>query len=112
MLRLKENKSLERSLVLLEKKLETEYTESKKYKDAFSKIKDEQENVNDDLQIKIEQISHWKESIEKLTIAKSKVENILNQSEESRMMLEMLWRAKVIKWQSLKAKCSTYLQRQ
>ena len=98
------NESLERSLVLLENKLETEYTESKKYKDAFSKIKDEQENVNDDLQIKIEQISHWKESIEKLTIDKSKVENKLNQSEESRMMLENVVESKSDKVAELESK--------
>ena len=47
------NETLERSIVLLENKLETEYEESRKAKDEINNIKIENEKVNDDLQLKI-----------------------------------------------------------
>ena len=47
------NETLERSIVLLDNKLETEYKESRKAKDEINNIKIENEKVNDDLQLKI-----------------------------------------------------------
>ena len=56
------NETLERSLVLLEERLETEYKEARKCKDDFNKIKIQNDKVNEDLQLKIEDIFNCKEA--------------------------------------------------
>ena len=65
-----------------------EYNESKKAKDEINIIKIENEKVNDDLQLKIEEIFNCKEALSKLKLSHEKLENKLKESEENNMMLE------------------------
>ena len=60
------NETLERSLVLLEERLETEFKESRKSKDDFNKIQIQNDKVNEDLQLKIEDILNRREVLVKI----------------------------------------------
>ena len=58
------------------------YNESKKAKDEINIIKIENEKVNDDLQLKIEEIFNCKEALSKLKLSHEKLENKLKDAEQ------------------------------
>ena len=73
------NETLERNLVALENKLDTEYTESRRMKDALDDIRKENDKINEDL---------VKQTVAKAKVANEKLENKLKHFEEDNLLLQ------------------------
>ena len=79
---------LKRNLVALENKLDTEYTESRRMKDALDDIRIENDKINEDLFAKNVEIKDFKQTVAKVKVAHEKLENKLKHFEEDNLMLQ------------------------
>ena len=82
------NETLERNLVAVENKLETEYRETRRMKDALENIRRDNNKINEDLYEQNVDIKKCKEAVAKLNVANEKLETKQKQSEEDYLMLE------------------------
>ena len=91
------NESLKITIASVDDRLEAEYKESRKFKEAFNDLQIINANQNDELQEKFDDILGYKDTLEEIKTAKKTVEKRLKQSEEDNLMLENRLESKCIK---------------